>query len=94
METAAILDLAFKGLNVVGILLVVMVLRPLRKVEERLFIIEKPVTEFGVHLPLLSGAILKLERSIEHQGALIPQVVADLAVLKEWRRNVDPKINQ
>lgn len=41
------------------------------------------VAEFAVHLPLLSGAILKLEKSIDHQAAVIPQVVADVAVLKE-----------
>lgn len=83
-----ILDLGLKAAEVVGVVLVALVLRPIREMKEDASVIKERVAEFGIHLPILSNAILKLEKSIEHHGNLLPQVVADVAVLKEQVRSL------
>lgn len=94
LEPGEIIDLGLKAAEVAGVILVALVLRPIKEMKEDASAIKQRVAEFGIHLPILSSAILKLEKTIEHHGNLLPQVVADLAVLKERIQNVERKFDQ
>ncbi len=84
MTTPEILDIAIKLATPIAIAWVATVVKPIGELKQK-------VAEFGYHLPMLSGAILKLEKSIDHQGAIIPQLVAEMAVLKEQMRALKEK---
>lgn len=84
MDASEILDLVVKLATPAAIAWVASVVKPIGQLKIQ-------VAEFGVHLPILSGAILKLEKSIDHQGVIIPQLVAEMAVLKEQMKNLRDK---
>jgi hypothetical protein len=81
MTSSEVTDLIIKLATPAAIAWVASVVKPIGQLKIQ-------VAEFGVHLPVLSGAILKLEKSIDHQAVIIPQLVADMAVMKEQLRQV------
>lgn len=87
MEPAEIIDLTIKLATPLAIAWVATVVKPMGELKTK-------VAEFAIHLPVLSGAILKLEKSIDHQATILPLVVADIAVLKERIQNVERRLDQ
>jgi hypothetical protein len=87
METAEIIDLAIKIATPATIAWVATVVKPMGELKTK-------VAEFAIHLPVLSGAILKLEKSIDHQATITPLLVADIAVLKEQVQNLQRRLDQ
>jgi hypothetical protein len=81
MDAAEVLDIVIKLATPAAIAWVASVVKPIGQLKEK-------VAEFGVHLPVLSGAILKLEKSIDHQAVIIPQLVAEMAVMKEQMKQM------
>lgn len=78
MDLATLVDLVIKSAEVGGVVLIALVLRPIKGLEKRAQEFDILFAKFGGKIDMLSGAIQKLESSIEH----LPKVMTELAVIR------------